>query len=83
MKYVHQNCYDVINEACSIGAHKKLGLDFNKTNQCVTDSFTSTPDKWEDANTNNTIIDEEIEYWRLYGTGIYPAIMINNRAFRG
>jgi hypothetical protein len=44
-------------------------------------SFTS--DDWANINTNNTIIDSEIEYWRLYGSGIYPSIVINNRTYRG
>ena len=38
---------------------------------------------WGNANTNNTIIDEEIHYWQKYGSGIYPAIVINNRTYRG
>ena len=29
------------------------------------------------------IIDEEIDYWRTYGSGLYPSIVINNRTYRG
>jgi hypothetical protein len=29
------------------------------------------------------MIDEEIDYWRQYGTGIYPSVVINNRTYRG
>lgn len=44
-------------------------------------SFSS--DDWSLATTNNTIIDSEIEYWRSYGSGIYPSVVINNRTYRG
>ncbi len=33
--------------------------------------------------TNNTIIDEEIDYWNKYGAGFYPSIVINNVTYRG
>lgn len=42
----------------------------------------SAPDKTS-INTRNYIIDEEIEYWKKYGSGIYPSIVINNRTYRG
>jgi hypothetical protein len=44
-------------------------------------SFTS--DDWGSAATNNTMIDNEIDYWKQYGSGIYPSIVINNRTYRG
>lgn len=42
----------------------------------------SSPDKTS-INTKNYIIDEEIEYWKKYGSGIYPSIVVNNRTYRG
>lgn len=81
MQHVHRNCYSVINEDCSKNAHEKLGLDFQETQKCVINSFTSSD--WASQSTNNTIIDEEIEYWKLYGSGLYPSIVINNRTYRG
>jgi hypothetical protein len=81
MRYVHTNCYSVINEDCSKSAHSKLGLDFLETQKCVMGSFSSID--WESEKTNNTLIDSEIEYWRQYGSGIYPSIVINNRTYRG
>lgn len=44
-------------------------------------SFSSSD--WANANTNNTIIDSEIDYWRQYGSGIYPSVVVNNRTYRG
>jgi hypothetical protein len=81
MQFVHINCYSVINNECSKRAHLKLGLDYDKTQQCWKGSFDTT--NWGDENTNNTKIDTEIEYWRLYGSGIYPSIVVNNRTYRG
>lgn len=59
----------------------KLGLDFDKTFKCFLDSFSNAD--WGNAKTNNSIIDEEIEYWQKYGSGIYPAVVVNNRTYRG
>lgn len=75
------NCNSVINSYCSENAHKKLGLSWEKTNNCVKNSFSS--DNWGDNKTTNSIIDEEIDYWKQYGSGIYPSIVINNRTYRG
>ncbi len=33
--------------------------------------------------TRNTFIDEEIAYWKDYGTNIYPSIVINKKTYRG
>lgn len=81
MKYVHQNCYSVINEDCSKYAHKKLSLDYDETEKCVKDSFDG--DDWTKESTKNSMIESEIEYWKKYGSGIYPAIVVNNRTYRG
>jgi hypothetical protein len=71
----------VINEDCSKRAHDRLGLNFDETKRCVSSSF-STSD-WKSNKTVNYIIDEEIDYWKTYGAGIYPAMVINNRTYRG
>lgn len=81
MTYVHQNCYNVINEDCSRRGHERLGLDFQETQRCVKSSFSSSD--WGSNRTSNYIIDEEIEYWKTYGAGIYPSLVINNRTYRG
>ena len=31
----------------------------------------------------NSIIDKEIEYWRDFGTNIYPSVVINKKTYRG
>lgn len=38
---------------------------------------------WEEATCTNSIIDAEIEYWREFGTNIYPSIVINKKTYRG
>lgn len=55
MSLVHKNCYSVINEDCSKKAHATLFMDWEKTQQCVKDSFTNSD--WSSRDTNNTIID--------------------------
>lgn len=81
MSFVHQSCYNVINEDCSRRAHERLGLDYKDTERCVKSSFSGSD--WGSNRTNNYLIDEEIEYWKTYGAGIYPALVINNRTYRG
>ena len=71
----------MINEECSRSAHQALSLSFEKTKACVDKSFTTK--QWDSAMTENYMIDSEIEYWKKYGSGIYPAIVINNRTYRG
>ena len=58
-----------------------MGLDFQETQRCVKSSFSGSD--WGSAKTNNYLIDEEIEYWKTYGSGIYPSLVINNRTYRG
>lgn len=81
MAYVHQNCYNVINQECSRRAHERLGLNFEETQSCVRNSFSSKD--WGSNTTYNRIIDSEIDYWKTYGAGIYPSLVINNRTYRG
>ena len=81
MKQVHSSCYDFINEACSEQAHKKLNIEWDATQNCVKDSFTS--DDWHSADTNNTILDNEMYYYKKYGAHYYPSIVINNLTYRG
>lgn len=49
--------------------------------KCVDNSFSSS-DRGHPS-TTNTIIDEEIAYWKQFGSGIFPSIVINNRTYRG
>lgn len=80
---VHSTCYTVINEDCSRRAHEHLGLDWDKTVACVADSFSCAQGSWEKSSCRNSIIDEEIGYWKEYGTNMYPAIVINKKTYRG
>jgi hypothetical protein len=78
---VHSRCYNVINQDCSRNAMSHLNLDWTAVNTCVSDSFSNK--KWSSATTTNEMIDEEIAYWKEYGTNIYPSIVINKKTFRG
>lgn len=81
MAFVHVNCYNAITEECSFNAHFALNLPFTWTRNCVKESFSH--ENWEKASVVNTIIDEELNYWKIYGSGLYPSIVINNRTYRG
>jgi hypothetical protein len=81
IKKVHEECDSNINEDCSRFAHKELGLDFSKTTSCTKDSFNSTD--LESQYTTNAMIEEDLKYWQLFGSGMFPSIVINNSTFRG
>lgn len=83
IKRVHSTCYTVINEDCSRRAHEHLGLDWDATQGCVEDSFSCAEGSWEKASCRNSIIDEEIGYWKEHGTNMYPSIVINKKTYRG
>ncbi len=81
MVYVHENCHNAITEECSFNAHKVLDIPWTWTTGCVDGSFSlANKDK---PNVVNTLIDEELVYWKTYGSGLYPSIVINNRTYRG
>ena len=56
-------------------------MDYSETEKCVKNSFSR--DDWGNSETKNSIIDEEIIYWKTYGSGIFPSVVINNRTYRG
>ena len=84
MSHVHKTCYNVISDECSQRAHEEVGIDWEVTQQCINDSFGSSDrSKWGLATAKNSFIDEEIAYWKEYGTNIYPSIVINKKTYRG
>jgi hypothetical protein len=46
-------------------------------------SSTFSNSDWGSNRTVNYVIDEEINYWKTYGAGIYPSLVVNNRTYRG
>jgi hypothetical protein len=74
-----------LNEECSKYAHQSIEeLNWNDTQKCVVDSFSSNKtEDWPKAGVNNTLIDEDISYWNKYGSVINPSIVINNSTYRG
>lgn len=84
MRRIHSTCYSVINEDCSQRAHEFSELDWDTTMSCVKESFGGkSRSTWGDAETTNKYIDKEINYWKEYGTNIYPSIVINQKTYRG
>mmetsp|Transcript_45373 Transcript_45373/g.33155 ORF Transcript_45373/g.33155 Transcript_45373/m.33155 type:complete len:375 (-) Transcript_45373:140-1264(-) len=81
MKLVHRSCYRTINYECFTTAVQRLKLPFALINECVDESFsTGNIDSYQ---TINYLIDEDLEYVKKYGTGVYPQISINKVKFRG
>jgi hypothetical protein len=84
MQYVHRMCYDLISEDCSKMGHKQIGFSFEDTMKCVEDSFipefSLKPNMQRD---DNKILKEEAEKWKAYGSAYWPAIIINQRTYRG
>ena len=73
----HSTCRTILNEECSRRVHEFFGLDFTATMACMENSFTAPKANWEKSTCKNSIIDEEITYWKEFGTNIYPSIVIN------
>lgn len=84
IKNIHEECNNNLNEDCSRFAHKEIQLEWDSTQKCVKDSFsTSDSSKWGDEGVVNTRIDDDINYWSKYGTSLFPSIIINNSTYRG
>jgi hypothetical protein len=79
IQYVHRMCYEEINENCSKLGHKEIGRAYEDTMKCVSDSFEGTNFQKDD----NRLLKEEAEKWKAYGSAYWPAIMINERTYRG
>lgn len=79
---VHKQCYNIINESCSERAMNLLGLDWESTVKCVQGSFSSAS-SWTSSRVTNSIIDEEIKYWKQFGTSVFPSVVINKKTYRG
>lgn len=79
MSHAHRLCYEEINEECSKNAHKFAGVNWDETNKCVDESFEgSFKDRAE-----NTIFSADAARWKEYGSAYWPAIIVNQRTFRG
>ena len=81
MKYVHKECYRAITEECSENAFKSLSVDFTTIQKCVNNSFTR--EDWSAKSTKNDLLEKEYLAWKARGSGLYPAIVINNKTYHG
>jgi len=83
---IGDSCQGEVSESCSRIAHKQLGLDFAKTQQCVKDSWSKSAeesDNYQDEKIVNYLIESEISYHLNYGTSLFPSIVVNNQTYRG
>lgn len=79
MQYVHRMCYEEITEDCSKLGHKSINRDYEKTMDCVKSSFEGGNFEKDD----NKLLKSDSEAWKQYGSAYWPAVVINDRTYRG
>lgn len=79
MQYVHKMCYEEVTDECSKMGHKQIGRDYTKTTDCVQKTIEGSSSSDDD----NTVLRQESEKWKKYGTGYWPSVVINDRTYRG
>lgn len=56
-----------------------LGIDSDVVENCVEGSFEGE----DEAKDDNVLYNQFASEWKQYGVGLYPAIAINGKTFRG
>lgn len=79
VRTAHSSCHDQITAKCSINTHKALGMDFKDTETCMKATFEGTNMLLDD----NHVMKAQQQYWKTFGAGFWPSIVINNRVYRG
>ena len=79
MREVHSECFGFISKSCSRNAHQRLGLDFAETERCVQESFLGS----DRSTVDNSILRDNSQAWKDYGTLYWPSLTINRVTFRG
>jgi len=82
---VHMSCNSKINEECSKNEGFRVvnDLDWDDIQKCVEDSFSAPKHDWYKTSTTNKLIDQDIAYWKKFGSSLVPSIVINNSTYRG
>uniref|UniRef100_A0A7S3CSQ3 Vacuolar sorting receptor thioredoxin-like domain-containing protein n=1 Tax=Strombidium rassoulzadegani TaxID=1082188 RepID=A0A7S3CSQ3_9SPIT len=80
VKRAVQVCRNRITKECSMEIAEGLDIDFELVDDCVKATF-------EDPNdierSNNNLLDSFAQDWMILGSHFYPAIVINDKTFRG
>lgn len=79
VRKVHIMCYDAITSTCSRNAHKALQMDYKKTDECMKATFEGGNRMIDD----NWAMKAQQTYWKTFGAGFWPSIVINSRVYRG
>ena len=79
MKHVHSICFGFISEECSKTAHEDFQIDWDETDRCVKESFLGG----DHSKADNTVLRDNSEAWKEYGTLYWPSVTINRMTFRG
>ena len=78
VKFVHSQCFEYIGELCSKDGHREIKRSYSDTMKCVDQSF------WKEdyAESENTILKQNDERWKEYGTLYWPSVVINSVTYR-
>ena len=70
---------NLFSSTCSKDVLKKIGVDVEKIEKCVNDSF-----EGDDHNVaDNKLLRNEVQAWREVNLPYYPSIIINEQVYRG
>lgn len=72
----HQQCYTDFSEDCSKTVHNELGINWDKTQDCIKEAN-------DESNDENKLLSTDAIEWTLRGPHFIPAIVINKITYRG
>ena len=75
----HQVCRSRITKTCSKNIAEGLKLNFAELEKCVEGTFEGDSMSLDD----NSVLKDHANEWQKLGTHLSPAMVINNRTFRG
>lgn len=75
----HEVCGTRITKECSKLVTEGLQIDETKVDDCVASTFEGDDYSMND----NTVLRDSAAEWMEYGTYLYPAMVINDKTFRG
>ena len=74
-----QSCRLDLTESCAISVMKQVSVDSAKVMKCVNESFYPG----EVAYADNYLLAKELNAWKTLSPGYFPAILVNEVAYRG
>lgn len=79
LKRAHELFVDRITEDDSYKLMDNWGINIEKVQQCVNETFDGPNHSFD----NNNVLEEHSRDWQKLGTHLYPSMVINGMTFRG